>query len=327
MQCSNCGHTWFQKPQSDAEIESQPDAPAVEENLPETSDEPVTEPSDDTEENAPEEWVSEDLADVEIESDVEEPQSGDDVAEAVEELFEDNSADEIATDIEEPVAEPAPADIEEAVENVVDDATGEDDFEEDEGAPNAPIATKLPDDVRDILREEADLARSQRNAAGTLESQPELGIDAPAQDSETKAIRESIAKMDSAGDEADDPAALAALASGRRRDLLPDIEEINSTLSASSERDDDGVVHDEETLRERSNRRGFRWVFTLLVLLAVLAIVLYMFAPKIAEAVPQFAPLLESYVNAANDLRMNLDVMLENASERLTALLANLKGS
>nr|WP_226554720.1 hypothetical protein [Celeribacter naphthalenivorans] len=219
-------------------------------------------------------------------------------------------ADEIDA-IEEPVAPPFEED------------------DEDEPEVAAQPGSALKDSVRDILRAEVEFDQSMRHSEGeTLETQPDLGLEEPSQDAAKKSLRDRMARL--RGLDPSDPGIIAggvAAASGKRRDLLPDIEEINSTLSAASERDEDGTVPDEDTRRSRAERSGFRSVFLTLVLTAVVLVLLYLLAPVIASKVPALAGVMESYIILANGFRGWLDQLLSGASARLTALLGQISGT
>lgn len=246
----------------------------------------------------------------------------------------------------EPEPEPEPEEAPEPIETYeatpepetfeVDDYddTPEPQFEDepdDEYEPEtaAQPSSALKDSVRDILRAEVEFDQSMRHKDGeTLETQPDLGLEEPSQDTAKKSLRDRMARL--RGLDPSDPGLIAggvAAASGKRRDLLPDIEEINSTLSAASERDEDGTVPDEDTRRTRAERSGFRSVFLTLVLTAVVLVVLYLLAPLIAAKVPALAGVMESYVILANGFRVWLDQLLSGASARLTALLGQISGT
>ena len=203
--------------------------------------------------------------------------------------------------------------------------------------PAEPPSRQLDPAVADILRQEAEAeheARKRRQQADQdpLESQPDLGLDqadmpastadedtlygedAPQDDIavEDPDLRSSQARSRMArmrGESVTEAAGAAAVTS--RRELLPDIEEINSTLRSEDQQvdvADDGM----EPVAGASGRRGgFRSGFLLIVVLFVLATLIYVFAPQIANAVPQLDPLLSGYVTWVDGLRMWLDGQLQ----------------
>jgi len=98
---------------------------------------------------------------------------------------------------------------------------------------------------------------------------------------------------------------------GARRDLLPDIEEINSSLTSigSEEMIDDFI--------EPEKRSGFARGFVIMLLLAVIAVALYLYAPRISAKVPALAPALEGYVSLINAARAWIDDMVALALSKL----------
>lgn len=88
-------------------------------------------------------------------------------------------------------------------------------------------------------------------------------------------------------------------------ELFPDIEELNSTLSEAPAPEDvkEAFVEDRET----EGRSGFRLGFGLMVLLAVLALLLYIYAPDISVRLPALAGILAEYVIFVDGLRIWLD--------------------
>ncbi|PYF09312.1 putative Zn finger-like uncharacterized protein [Rhodobacter viridis] len=94
-----------------------------------------------------------------------------------------------------------------------------------------------------------------------------------------------------------------------RRRRLPDIDEINSSLRASADRNGDiaamGMIQGRD-----EDRSGFRFGFSSVLLLAAIAALLYAYAPKLAEMVPAAGPLLDSYVAAVDAARIWLDAQL-----------------
>ncbi|WP_300036071.1 zinc-ribbon domain-containing protein [uncultured Roseobacter sp.] len=182
--------------------------------------------------------------------------------------------------------------------------------------PPEPVQRRVDPAVASVLREEAELeARARRNELpDALETQPDLGLpeagtgDDAARRSDAAGMQEDASgKTDAqARDATQGTAAAAAAIAGSRRDLLPDIEEINSTLRSNSDRGpggDPGQTAQAEVLEKRSSRRGFVLV---VALVAVLALV-YVYAPQIAEALPQLENALQTYVAVIDDCRVWLD--------------------
>ncbi|MEM7719981.1 MAG: hypothetical protein AAF222_12330, partial [Pseudomonadota bacterium] len=160
----------------------------------------------------------------------------------------------------------------------------------------------------DILREEAERELSQRRPApaAPMETQADLGLDNIRQRrTPSRALRARMAHL---GEEAPDEEPTPILSEpapttrhdeddgyeAPRRDLLPDIDEINSTLKR-----DNRTNRDSEVIR----RSGFRTGFILILFLTVAAIFAYAQAPAIARALPQTEPSIISYVDWANGLR------------------------
>lgn len=184
----------------------------------------------------------------------------------------------------------------------------------------APPRRRIDEAVLSVLREEAEREAAARraDAARALESQPELGLSDPARPA--AAVPSRAAAPAPSGPAAGENAAARppAARSGPRRDLLPDIEEINSTLRAGSEaRDGPGET---EAPPQAARRSGFRAGFSvMLVLLAGLA-ALYALAPRIAQHVPGSAGAMEAYVAAVDELRLRLDGALKGAVAGLRGL-------
>lgn len=119
-----------------------------------------------------------------------------------------------------------------------------------------------------------------------------------------------------ADDDIAEPSQAAAHASGRER--LPDIEEINSTLRAASDRSlgrSSTLIFDED----KRERTGFRFGFSSVMVVALIAFVIYSFAPQITEKLPAAGPTLETYVVAVDEGRLWLDAQLQRAIDRMQA--------
>jgi predicted Zn finger-like uncharacterized protein len=181
--------------------------------------------------------------------------------------------------------------------------------------PAPPKRRELDPSVADILREEAELeARAREAEAGSLEEQPELGLQEP-EDEAAKRARQAQDRMRRLRGEDPDAAAAAAAASAvtdrpkSRRDMLPDVEEINQTLRASTERREmrtlQGDLDDDED-DASSFGRGF--VLTLLVF--AIAAALYVFAPQLGDTIPQLKAPLDTYTALVDQLRLWLDAQV-----------------
>lgn len=208
--------------------------------------------------------------------------------------------EELARDLGRPVAEPpAPEEPE--------------DEDEDEAPAAAPPPRRPADEkVKGILREEAEreMAARQRERTPSLETQPDLGLSATV--TETAGTRGEKAK----GEDAD---------SASRRDLLPDIDEINSTLNATSARPGEEPTADviQETRRHRS---GFRMGFSLVIIVVAVLIALYLFATEISATVPALEGPMAAYVDWGNGVRLWFDGLLESSVETLSKLIVSMTG-
>jgi predicted Zn finger-like uncharacterized protein len=182
----------------------------------------------------------------------------------------------------------------------------------------------LDDTVLAVLREEAEREAAVRRAESPppMEVQTDLGPAPPPPPPplppSVLAARERFADLSVSPVELppeDDMAARPA----SRRELLPDIEEINSTLRASSEPRGDDTEAEAETYDE-SDRRGFRGGFVLVFLIAVLLWSAYVMAPRIMSAVPASKPAMQAYVEGVDRARLAVDAALQSASRSLRNL-------
>jgi len=180
--------------------------------------------------------------------------------------------------------------------------------EDPQPAPAAaePVATSayaVDEGVLAILREEAEReALARRAEAGTVEDQPDLGIEAALPARKAKEPTVAVAEADAA----EKPAP--------RRDLLPDVEEINSTLRPSQQPADTAVGPDDDAYEAPSSGGGFRAGFLLVMTVAILAAGVYVSAPKLAGLVPALADPLASYVAAVDGVRVQLDGLMQKAT-------------
>lgn len=204
-----------------------------------------------------------------------------------------------------------------------------------EQAPSAqpsPKRRQLDPAVAEILRQEAAAeqeARRRRQAA-PLESQPDLGLDEGWSDGKDDGEAEVDEAQTTRNSDAEhrahearirmarmrgepEPAGLGNAGAAPRRDLLPDIEEINSTLRHDRSQDagPTPTAALDKPAKERSSGGFMRGFVIMMALAAVLALV-YAYAPQIAQSLPQVDPYLSSYVAWMDDARLWLDGQLQD---------------
>lgn len=175
-------------------------------------------------------------------------------------------------------------------------------------------AAQTADKARElsVLREEAAReARLRAEEVGGLESQPDLGLDSATNDDGAKREQEAQERM--ARMRGEQPAtAKVASDAGSRRGLLPDIEEINSTLRASSDGARGtalGPLREAfEQPVEEEKKSGFMRGFAIAILIGAGLAVLYSKSQVISQSVPQAAPALEAYVSVVDQGRMWLEM-------------------
>lgn len=206
--------------------------------------------------------------------------------------------DHIAAESED-ISEPPVADAYSEPEPETEFAEAEIEAEE---AMAEPARRELSPDVSDILRQEAEHEAELRAADTGLESQPDLGLDNLPGDA-----------AQSAGDTAQSFSGSPAMddVQGSRRDLLPDIDELNSSLQ--SDKDSTALTPHlaEETEPKPVSKSGFSRGFAFTMVLAALVVVVYANAPEISERVPQADPFLNALVTFIDKGRVWLDAQVK----------------
>ncbi|MFN4129578.1 MAG: zinc-ribbon domain-containing protein [Paracoccaceae bacterium] len=222
--------------------------------------------------------------------------------------------------------EPEPvADVPAAVAQT--DAEAEDDDEAATPPPAglAPVQRTLDEGVLAILREEAEREMAARRAeTATIEMQGDLGLPPPvspvvgsaaAAAAFSAAARTETDKRISSMKGEPGPSVRQAA----RRDLLPDIEEINSSLRPN---DMAASLVDEGGPKPASIGAGFRSGFALVLIVALMAVLVYVTAPQISAQIPGAAKAMASYVATVDALRLSVDGLMQRA----TGALNNLTG-
>lgn len=145
----------------------------------------------------------------------------------------------------------------------------------------------LDEAVLSILREEAEReARARRAEVQGMETQGELGLTSPLPVPGRSTVE-------------------AAPRHTAEAEGLPDAKQITSTLDA---RDGADELAPAPAARQGA---GFRLGFSLMLLLAALALALYLLAPQISAAVPALADPLAAYAEAVNAARLWLERTVE----------------
>ena len=344
VQCSSCGITWFQAhPDHDAEPDLDLNIPEAEDQWvapAETAEPAAAESSESLQETLKEavraqmpEEVEEVIAE-EVESRLDESPLGDFEAELDAQLAtaEDVSWDaEPEAELSEPESapEPEPMAAPEPEPFYAPEPDPEPQFEaeaaQDESDPLfAPAAAdpargrarrrrEVDPAVADILREEANHEAEARRAEETsIETQQEFGLETPEEDESARRAGQARARMARMRGLSADPQVSAEPdpdVGGSRRNLLPDIEEINSTLRATEDRAPEELPDGRPTQTQRrrgASRLGFGMA---LILIAGLMFV-YARPGAVTAQFPQFAPAVSGYVNSVDDGRIWLDVQM-----------------
>lgn len=201
-------------------------------------------------------------------------------------------------------------------------------------AEEAPQRRQLDPAVADILRQEAEAEHEARRKRQSepLESQPDLGLDTADQPEDAAQAnrrsleaQERMARMRGEAAPGSD-AAVAAVSS--RRALLPDIEEINSTLRKDDDRSaGDAHVHGAVDNGLKSNRRRGFWLgFLVILAIATVLALVYTNAPKLAQMAPQTDPYLSSFVTWVDQTRVTLNGHVKNLLTWLESIASQSDG-
>ena len=288
VQCSNCGHAWFQSHPERVDEEADALTPLA------VQDSAAEDPIEDL---AGKDAVASAMTDVT-------PAGAAGSAEPEESGFELPPADDLAAQRKTDGGAPVPA-----VDPVPQAA-----------AETASATRNIDESVLAVLREEAArevAARRAETPAPALETQTEMRLAPSAAAVSAAAANTVVARLK--GQPEPKPEAAAARP---RRDLLPAIEEINSTLRASSGRSGDVETVQGMADAAQASRGRFGSGFLTLILLAVVLLALYILAPVIADKVPALARVLTAYVAAVDAARISLDSHIRS----LIGMLRGLEG-
>ncbi|KEP71448.1 hypothetical protein DL1_06530 [Thioclava dalianensis] len=344
VQCSNCAHSWFQPSRAMIDTAAQTTTPAVSQDAWEAEPAPPTETpsrSEPAQDSAPapgedaDEPAEEDADDAADDDLIVAPSEGDEAQSGLEAAAA--PAHDAAPEADTvPKDAPPPQDADSFDEDLADD---------DSPLGAAPTPGKTPrraldDNLLSVLREEAEREAAQRRAEGLSEMavQDELGLEDTASSRQAperpatqlaqqrravpdfsdlndpdSEIEEDDRVADITGVEDDDPQP----ARGHKR--LPNIDEINDSLTATSDRAGEAIAESSPEMMAR-RRSGFSMGFTAVVLLAAILALIYSFAPQLAHHLPAAEDTLAIYVSLVDQGRIWLN-------DHMTALTETLQGS
>lgn len=197
--------------------------------------------------------------------------------------------------------------------------------EQDPSLRTAPKRNVDPN-VLQVLREEAEHEASLRRGETPepIESQSEMALAGAAP-------RQSRRTLTDPRDVPDDELVPSGTIGPRRvtrsgrKEMLPDIEEINSSLRASTDRKTSvpAYVEVEERLNKVRRGQGFRMGFSLVLIVAAIGTFVYAFTPEISARVPQAEPFLSTYVAEVNNARGWLDTTVRTFSAQISEFIAD----
>ncbi len=243
-----------------------------------------------------------------------------DLEDGIDEGFDVEGDEDAAAD------EPDAAHAEPEEEADPDDEPFEDEYDGDE-PPTQPTPRELPDDVADVLREEAARETQAREAErGGLETQPDLGL-SEGDDAEhrSRQAQERMARLrgfDTATEEPvsdlvqapdpDAPAEEPEIDLGTRANLLPDVEDVDQKIEAQSDGAAEAAAARDGSriATQKEPRSGFARGMRLSILLFVLAAGLYILAPQLSAAVPTLKEPLMGYTGVVDQGRAALQAVV-----------------
>ena len=208
---------------------------------------------------------------------------------------------------------------------------------------NRAAAPRIDKSVLDVLREEAEHEMNERRRSQSdLETQGDLGLTrpsrpaaAPLQDRTPveRALRGSEVReapqraetepdVETSRENADAPQMTPSQPApalhdedsdsetSTRRTMLPNIEELTSTLEPG--RENRLISVDEGDAAAAPGQRGFRGGLSTVILIAIFVVAVYVFAPLISNYVPALDDVLTTYVGMVDGLRATVSSQLRS---------------
>ena len=179
----------------------------------------------------------------------------------------------------------------------------------------SPSRQELDPAIANILRQEAEFEEKERakESRGGIETQPDLGLNVDDSDERSRQAQTRMARL--RGESEDDDAQNESVSAddidpSSRRNLLPDIDDINSSLDSDDTRQVPAMLPDDTAMPARRKKGGFRRGFITGVLIVAIVSTLYLLAPAISKSVPSLDGVLAAYVNVIDSIRVMLNDLL-----------------
>lgn len=178
---------------------------------------------------------------------------------------------------------------------------------EADGEATAPVMPHLrrraiDETTLSVLREEAERETQARQDEGTS-----LLVE-PAASAIVEPVERSLETRAAPAPDPDDRQA--------RKELLPDIEQINSTLRATADRAGEAVSRDAPQMLRRQ-RTAFRFGFITAVTTIAVLVLVYAFAPTIVRMAPETEASMINYVATIDGLRGWFESMMVAATQAM----------
>lgn len=181
-----------------------------------------------------------------------------------------------------------------------------------------PVRRNLDESILAVLREEAEREAAARRAeAPPMEAQVDMGLPEPEPAPAAGLLDGTARRLARLKGLDPDARPVPPPKPGSRRELLPDIEEINSSLKPAQrpapDPDDGDDLH-------ANGSSGFRSGFLVMLILAAGLVAAYVMAPKIAQQFPAAEGAMTAYVAQVDAARLWLDGVLRGLTEQLQSV-------
>lgn len=190
-----------------------------------------------------------------------------------------------------------------------------------------PSRRDLDPAIADILRQEAEYEEKERakESRGGIETQPDLGLAIEGTDERTKQVQARMARLRGTPEEdgaRNEEVSTADIDPNSRRNLLPDIEEITSSLSSDDSHPVPAPVSDDIDTAPVRKSGGFMRGFLSGVLIVAVIAAIYLLAPTISAQFPAMEGAMSVYVKIVDAIRVTLNEQIGNLTNWIREMSA-----